>query len=233
MYQPSIKVLNVYNAVFLGILPRSPHPAADLRWLGLSEDLVRFSGTTAYSPGIPTGREFRDMLLARAGGMRLATFFVTHPGQAIPLIQSAIAESLDLRVPYLGHFERARGLPRLAQSHDVAFWSDMKRALLPRSPWILVGLLVVTLGVATDAYHRARSDGVKLLGTLLVALLAMGLVQLIVVSFGNGLHEVRKQLFLFNVIFDVVVAVDVAWFMHRLPEVVRSLCRQRSVQETP
>src|SRR6202051_4886265 len=48
---PRVRFADAYNQMFLAMLPESRNPSADLNALGLQSELVKYSGTGAWSPG--------------------------------------------------------------------------------------------------------------------------------------------------------------------------------------
>ena len=65
--------MNLYNSIFLQVLPYSPSPGSDLESLGLDPTLVRYSGTSVFQGKAPSisQRSFRSTLPTA----RLLTFY--------------------------------------------------------------------------------------------------------------------------------------------------------------
>jgi hypothetical protein len=69
-----------YNQVFMAILPDSTQPSADLQSLGLPPDLVRYSGTGAWSAGTAfTEMESSGLIGVQVTPATIARFYLSHP----------------------------------------------------------------------------------------------------------------------------------------------------------
>ena len=105
-----------YNQVFMAILPDSTQPTADLQFLGLSQALVRHSGTGTWSAGTAfTELETSGLIGVRVTPATIARFYLSHPGRIWRRAKAVLPVAFSLRPTY-GNFERSAGYPPGARS---------------------------------------------------------------------------------------------------------------------
>lgn len=207
----------LYNAVFFELLSYSPTPQYDLQQLGLNPELAEYSDTNISSPGIPLKEpQFEAMFFDRIGVGKLAAFYLRHPSRLVGVLQRTATEAFSLRPSYLGNFEKAYGLPPRAQSQAFQFWSRLKQAASPKSPWFLCVFFVGNAALALVIYLRTGSHTLKALMVLHLVVILMAVEQLLGAEIGCGQYELVKHLFLFNLLFDLCLCADVVLAASRL-----------------
>lgn len=215
-----------YNTVFYEILGTSPTPEQDLVELGLDPALARFRGTKAWDPGVPTGDQaFADDFLRRVGTTQTLVFYARHPNRLWSLLVQSPATFFELRPDYLGNFERSSGLEPRAKAVSVSPVDALRRAL-PKTPWFALLLAFTTAALAWDMWRwlraRVRLSAADPAGAerwrrlqaippLVLALEVMAVGQWFTSLLGEGLNDLGRHLFLFNVLVDVCIVASMLW----------------------
>ncbi len=202
---------NIHNSIFNGILLNSPAPEVDLRELGLEAELAQYAGTISYMPdsavndaGLPVS------FFASLGWGRILKFYASHPGRLINLAQQGAHFAFDLRPPGHGNFEKLAGLPPGAMSQAFDHWSGFRAKWAPKSLWLLAGFLGLNLGigVACLLLNRDPMPDAPASAGLVAALALMAMMAFASSIIGEGLTDIEKHLFSFNVLVDLLLTLD-------------------------
>jgi hypothetical protein len=188
-----------YNQVFMAILPDSSQPRADLEFLGLSTDFVRYSGTGAWSAGTAFPEMLASGLISRqVTPATIARFYLLHPGRIWRHAKAVLPVAFLLRPAY-GNFERSAGYGPGAKSAAFSIWSAIHERYLARLCRIIpIALLispalVVAVWPRSPAYRRA----LELFGLLTVCCLFS-----FAVAICGDAYDNVKHLLLFNLLLD-------------------------------
>ncbi|MHB8077720.1 MAG: glycan biosynthesis hexose transferase WsfD [Candidatus Krumholzibacteriia bacterium] len=208
----TLRVRNLWNNVFTTILADSPDPRADLAEFGLDPALARFAGVPAFADSIPI-----EAATAAYGFADVLRFHLHHPGRFLRVASACARSAFVWRDPRLGNFPRAAGRPAGTLATDFAGWSGLEAAVLPRS---LSYLAVFLGGVLVTGLVAARRHGVGTAagGTAwLAAMLALAAgMQFGICVVGDGLYDIVKHLYLFQLLFDACLFASLAWAAGRL-----------------
>jgi hypothetical protein len=188
-----------YNQVFMAILPDSSRPQADLESLGLSPDLVRYSGTGAWS----AGTAFPEMLASGLIGRQvtpatIVRFYLLHPGRIWRHAKAVLPVAFLLRPAY-GNFERSAGYAPGAKSAAFSLWSAIHERYLARLGKIILIALLISPALVAAAWLRlpAFRQSLELFGLLTVCCLFS-----FVVAICGDAYDNVKHLLLFNLLVD-------------------------------
>ena len=97
----ALRAAALYQVLFYETLPRSPAPQSDMRELGLDPAWLRYSGTDAFQPGTPLlDPSFLESFLAKTGYLRIARFYLAHPGRLADRVVRASPKLWSLRPSY-------------------------------------------------------------------------------------------------------------------------------------
>ena len=151
-----------YNQIFLAIVPDSKQPMADLQSLGLPADLVRYSGTGAWSAGTAFGElESSGLIGVQVTPATIMRFYLTHPLRIWRRAKAALPVAFALRPAY-GNFERSAGHPPGATSRSFSLWTDIHERYFTRcSKAILIALLVSPILIAAAWARLPAQRGVS------------------------------------------------------------------------
>ncbi|MEW6336776.1 MAG: hypothetical protein AB1625_05175 [Acidobacteriota bacterium] len=202
---------NVYNALFVELLPHSPDPAADLRALGLDPALLSLSGTL-WMDRVETWTNpaFESAVFDRVGPARLALFYLRRPGRVAGAAVRTLPTAFVFRPEDLGNFSTEAGRPPGARTASFSVWSRARAALLAGSPWPPFAFLLAQATLSASLLSRARGAVGRALAGLHATMLAIAVVQLLTVVLLAGPRDAVKQLFLFNAACDATIVLALA-----------------------
>lgn len=209
--------INSYNALFYQALPRSAHPANDLRDLGLDRSLLQYVGKHAFLPDSPVQTPAQiDAFAAMLSPSKLALYFLSHPKTAVKALGYALREGSLQRVRMeigsrqyrLGNYERSSGHPPESQSHFLTQWSDWKAAVFGNRPVRYAAYTIVLFAALWLLALRRPNPARPRIVLLMAVLTAMTGTALLIVLF-DGV-DTGRHLFLFNALLDVAVCAGVA-----------------------
>ncbi|MHC6223143.1 glycan biosynthesis hexose transferase WsfD [Arthrobacter sp. MMS24-S77] len=197
--------LALYNAVFAEILPHSPAPEEDLKWLGLDQSFITATGTTAASSRSatfnPTFPEFEQ----RVNPAKLAGFYATHPERLIGMGERGISAMLTPELGYIGSFMEGEGHEPFAKDRRfpvvLGLFSAMKAA-----PVILVAMQLLTLLLGLAVASRKKSA----VGRLAVVVVVGGWLQFWTAMMMSGQPEIYRQLIVSGFLAALCVPLLVA-----------------------
>jgi hypothetical protein len=216
----------LWDSLFHTILPHSPTPEADLREFGLEPELVKYSGTTAWDSGVPLYQT-----TAHYGYGDLARFYWRHPGRFLSLNALCARQAFTWREPLLGNFTREAGRPPRSLRGSLLGWSELERRFLPKSLWFLGASFALLL---TGCAREWRKHGISSPAGR-TALLVAGTASMAALQFGicvavEGLKDLIKHLYLFQVLYDVCFLSALAYAAGHAGTVLRAWWRSISVE---
>jgi hypothetical protein len=215
-----------YMAVFTELLKYSPTPSQDLNELGVSTNLAQYRGTTPFEPSVPRDSpEFRNFFDQMSFG-KIGIFYLHHPGRLHESLNRTAELALLARPIMLGNFEKSAGLPPYERSRAFSDWSYWKRKYGPKTITSFEFLCgIETIGIVI-LYCRKRTLVERLLLELQALLMAMAVVQILTVSVTMGSIDAIKQMFLFNILFDISFAIALVWSVGRIESIAVPLTRR-------
>jgi hypothetical protein len=206
-----VRWADAYNQMFLAILPESRNAAEDLKSLGLETDLVKYSGTGAWSPG----SGFHEMVSSGLVGNKithaaLGRFYFEHPARIWRHAKTLLPIAFSLRPEWCGNFERTAGHAPGARSTAFSLWSDFHEQGLRRIGKPILILLFLSPAIAATAWLRfpERRRHIELLALLSFSCLTAFLVA----ALGDAWDNV-KHLFLFNLMLDACLIFITGFIM--------------------
>ncbi|MGO4371621.1 glycan biosynthesis hexose transferase WsfD [Paenibacillus sp. 2TAB19] len=230
-----LKHINLYQTVFYGILKDSPDPDGALKELGLPESFKVLAGTnyfqtdTAIKQNDPILTEY---LYSKLSHKDVLLYYMKHPGRFLQKLERGAESGMSIRPYYLGSYDKDEGKPYGTIAYTFSLWSEFKHDFVPNKLWFVCLIYLVYYAGIVYEYtrrpaerQRARIDIFACLG--LIGLFGMGVPLL-----GDGEADLGKHLFLFNVCFDMMLAVGVVYLLAILTSRVLSL-RTIGGRETP
>ncbi len=204
-----VRFADSYNQMFLAILPESRNASADLNALDLQPELVKYSGTGAWSPG----SGFQEMVASGLIGNKInhaaiVRFYWQHPTRIWRHARILLPIAFSLRPEWCGNFERSAGRGPGARSAAFTLWSSFHEQVLQRIGKLILILLLASPVFAAAAwiYLPTRRRRIELFGLLSVCCLTAFLVA----ALGDAWDKV-KHLFLFNLMLDATLIFAAAF----------------------
>lgn len=201
---------DLWNSIFMEIVGRSENPAQALQELGLPAEMIQYKGTHAFSEGVNRNvyEDFQHSWLY----FKVLKYYVIHPGQLFSLIDETTKMAFELQPENLGNFTISLG--SYTKSKAFAVWNDLRVALLPKSIWTLIGLLLVNLGAIVVKIKKFdRAIPARLISETHLVILLMAVFQYLTVIMAEGTFELIKHMFLFNLLLDVTLVFMIAYLV--------------------
>jgi len=197
--------VNLYNAVFVELLPYSPTPEADLEWLGLDPSFINSMDTTVASSRSavynPRYQQFQEEISLG----KIVGFYATHPERLITMGERGITAVLTPELGYVGSYtegsehgpyEKERRFPAV-----LGLFSALKAA-----PVAFVGMQLVTLLLGLAVSIRKRSA----VGRLAVILVLGCWLQFWAVMLNGGQAEIYRNMIVVGFMAALCVPLLVA-----------------------
>ncbi|OXM13482.1 hypothetical protein [Paenibacillus herberti] len=226
-----LKQINLYQTVFFGILNKSPDVKGDLQDLGLPEKLAVNAGTNYFQSDAPIKQDAPEMqgdFYDRMSHGKVMLYYVTHPQRLMGLLERAVEYGVNMRIGYLGNYEKAEGQPPLTLSNNYSAWSTFKAKYMPSSLLFLVLFYLVYYAVCVMEWLRSRSTASRITAEMLMLIGFVGLFSLVVPVMGDGMADINKHLFLYSAAFDMMLLASAAWLVHRIGVIISSRRSSRS-----
>lgn len=225
------KQINLYQTVFFGILNGSSTVEQDLQELGLPGHLSVLAGTNYFQSDTVIKQNDPSLqgdFYERMSHMDVLLFYVKHPDRLWERMSYAAEHSMNIRPYYLGTYELAEGKPPGAVTMQYSFWSEFKRSVLPNQLWFIIAIYVLYFGVLLYEWLRNRELGNRIGLELFAVVGLIGAFGFLIPIVGDGLADLSKHLFMFNVAFDMMLAASVLWMLYKLSGLVWKKHRNRN-----
>lgn len=214
-----LKKINIYQTVFYGILNGSPDVNGDLKELGLPERLSVLAGTNYFQSDTAIKQDDPSLqkdFYSRISHKDVLLFYVKHPSRLIDRMQYAAENGTSIRPYYLGSFLKSEQKPAGALDYTYSTWSQFKNKHLPRSLWFFVVFYVLYYAVCLLEYFRRWDTRSRIRNELLMLVGLVGLFSFLIPIFGDGLADIGKHLFMFNVCFDMMLLTAAVWLVYQI-----------------
>jgi hypothetical protein len=197
----------LYNSVFNGILVDSPTPGDDLAALGFPRELARYAGSTAFQPdSLRFNAQFLTKFRASMTIGKVFRFYLERPGRLFDAMNRTAKSAFRLR-PKLGNYEKSTGRAPGSLSQSWAMWSSVRSALSPGNLWFVIAIGILYLGLLSRSWLRSQ-DRLSRLNLEWSALIAvMALAQLLLITVSDGILDLTKHAYLFNLLFDYMLVL--------------------------
>jgi hypothetical protein len=195
----------LYNSVFSGVLVDSPTPQDDLAALRLDRGYAKFAGSTAFQPSslrfnADFLRKFRETVTIGD----LFRFYLERPGRLLGALNRTVGYAFQLR-PALGNYEKSAGNAPLSVSRSWAMWSTLRSAIMPRNLWSVLTVGILYLALLSRRWLRDKDPFSRLNMEWSALVPFMALAQLFVITISDGVIDIVKHAFLFNLLFDYML----------------------------
>ncbi|MFC0211783.1 hypothetical protein ACFFK0_04825 [Paenibacillus chartarius] len=209
-----LKDINMYQTVFYGVIKDSQSPERDLEELGLPAELAVLAGTNYFTKDTAIPQQdprLKEMFYDRISHGKVALFYARHPLRLLGKLEVAAENGMTIRPYYLGTYEKREGMPAGAVSEKFGYWSEWKRSVLPNTLWFLLPFSALYYAVLWREWRRAASAARRVCCETFALIGLIGAVSFVIPVVGDGLADLAKHLFLYNVCFDIMFVSGVLW----------------------
>ncbi|GAA4838245.1 membrane protein [Paenibacillus vulneris] len=214
-----LKNINMYQTVFYGILNASPDVKGDLKALGLPEHLSVLAGTNYFQTDTPIKQDAPSMkpdFYDRISHKDVLLFYLQHTSRFIDKLEFAANNSMSIRPYYLGNYLKQENKPPGALDYRFSSWSQFKNTHMPNSLLFIALFYAAYYAVAIYEYLRRKNRIARIRTELMMLIGFVGIIGFMVPVVGDGMADIGKHLFLFNVCFDMMLVASVTWLVYRL-----------------
>lgn len=197
----------LYNSVFNGILVGSPTPGDDLSALGLDRGVARYAGSTAFEPNSLRFNpqfllKFKESVTIGA----VCRFYLERPGRLLAALDRTVKAAFQLR-PKLGNYEKAPDRAPGSLSQSWAMWSSFRSAVLPGNLWFVTTIGILYLALLSRKWLRSKDQLARLNLEWSALIAVMALAQLLLITVSDGILDLTKHAYLFNLLFDYMLVL--------------------------
>ncbi len=187
----------LYQSVFYGILKDSEDVHADAQSIGLEERYEYLAGTTAYddTPHTRGDAEFRESFFGNIGRGTVIKYYITH----IPRFWEKMNITTELAFDNLiGMFSNYTVYDGVGKSSFFTLYNSIKQVVFPNN---FLTLCIIYVIYFVFLFRNRKS----LYAWLILAVSAVGIFQFPLPIIGNGEADIAKQLYIFNLTFDIML----------------------------
>ena len=208
--------INKYHAMTRGVLMQSENPEATLKSFGIDRQYAILNESIYYEPYTTVDVNspiLEDEFYKHYGFVSILGYYMSNPQQAVKMLDLAAKNAFTIRPPAMGNYEKSVGKPFGEQTKFFSGYSELKRALAPKTfGFIVIWMLVITGIYAPHfiAAIKARHVRSMVRLPLILMLMFMGLSGIFVSIIGAGDADLSKHEFLFTAAFDLVTLTAVS-----------------------
>lgn len=199
----------VWQSVFYGALMVADDPDAAMEELGIPAEMKADIGKHAYYADEDyvysvLSEEAEEKFFGHVNQMTLVKFYLTHPAELWRMLDHAAKESVSLHTGFMAYTDEL-----YADSHGpyrMTLWANLRTLTAGRAFWhYVLGYGLIVAGSLWLLCRRSTTPRNRLLIMLLLALMAIGVLQYPLTVIGNGFADNNKQLYAFMLCHDLLI----------------------------
>ena len=214
-----LKHINLYQTIFYGILKDSPDPDKALKQLGLPMELKALAGTNYFQGDTAIKQDdpiLYEHVYNRLGHIDVLVYYLKNPSRFVQKLERAAENGMTIRPYYLGSYDQSEGKKRGAIAYTYSGWSEFKRNVLPNELWFIAALYLLYFAGILYEYSRRKETRHRARTYIFAAVGLIGIFGFTIPLLGDGEADLGKHLFLFNVCFDMMIAIGVVYTAWKL-----------------
>jgi hypothetical protein len=208
-----------YNSVFYGILKDSENPKQDLIDMGLNPDMSVEAGKHAYLDiseyvkYIPLTEITEQEFYNKMSNGKLVEFYIKHPIRLIKGMETTASEAF-LTSTSLGKYKESYSEVPIRNFNRFTVWSKIKEYLPKHFAFIVLVYMIVFIASLFEFKKNKRNKEFRAKVLLLWALMIISILQYPMPFVGNGYADIKKQVYLFDFIFDIILITSICWCLN-------------------
>jgi hypothetical protein len=217
--------MTIYNSVFYGILKDSQNIREDLVELGLSTEFSVLVNTTRFEKNRFYDLDsdyFKTEFFNKINYQKVIGYYLTHPGRLVQKMEVTANKSMQNDKIKLGSYKRESGYKFMTITNRFNLWTELKGHLLPKTLLFMIPFYGVFYVLSLIEYIKTFQHGEKRIIELLWFISFVGLLQFPMPVIGNGEADTYKQLFLFNLTYDILILVSITYGLTKIVNVFGS-----------
>ena len=208
-----------YNSVFYGVLRNSPDVEQDLKDLGLPAYMAPLAGTNAYDEIKEIdvkGEQFEKDFYKEISRADVILFYLTHFDRLFEKMEITADFAYNNRIGMMGNYK----IEDAKEPHQInemfTSYNDFKARIYPNSFWFIFIYYLVYIVYLVVAAYKTKNENERVLYLLLLIIMLVGALQVPLPIIGNGEADISKQLFIFNLTFDISLFVGINMAIKRI-----------------
>jgi hypothetical protein len=121
----------------------------------------------------------------------------------------------------LGNYERRSGYEFMTSVNRFNLWTKVRGRLLPKTLWFMIPFYGIFFLISFLEYRGTPVGHERRVIELLWSIALMGLLQFPMPVIGNGEADTYKQLFLFNVTYDILILASITYCLRKATDMAR------------
>ncbi len=208
----------MYQSVYYGILKNSPDVHKDAQALGIPQEYEYLAGTTAYEDSLYTKKDpdFMNHFKTLGRGT-VISYYLTHPDRFLQKMDLSTEKAFANLQGMFKNFTEEDGIGR---NRFFTEYDKIKAEYFPQKFITLVLIYLVYLLVLVITYFKNKKN-LKL--WLLFMIGCIGVCQFPLPILGNGEADISKQLFIFNLTFDIMLITAIYYILKQIGSVFAHL----------
>lgn len=205
---PYLDEVTTFDSVFCGALTGNENSDRQtLRELGLSEDYYVLAGMDGFLDEYPIdigSEEFRQGFYEKIGKADLVVYYLKHIDRLFKHFDSTAKTAFTNLPEYLGN--RTENFSNERRSYNkFRLYDSFKRAVVPKNLIFIITFYIAYFILTMYFSIGNRNKRFRLWNIFLATLIVFSGIQFVLPTVGNGGIDISKQLYMFNVIFDVLL----------------------------
>ncbi|MEK3772373.1 hypothetical protein MKY14_28045 [Paenibacillus sp. FSL R5-0887] len=227
--------INQFHAMTRGVLKDSSDPEKALKSFDIDEQYAILKNSIYYEKygTIDVNSPIlQENFYSRYGFVSILKYYISNPDQLNSILNVAAQSAFSIKPAAMGNYEQSVGKEFRAQSHFFTGYSQLKKALAPRTIGFIFLWTVLVIGLYMPSFVtaiKARNFRGLQRMVLIVATIGIGLSGIFVSIIGAGDADISKHEFLFTLSFDLVTFLTVSSVIGRR----FSKNRKKPVNESP
>ena len=184
---------NQFHSVYYGILKDNPDAVSDL---GLPEDARKYAGKTVYEVDASVLDDGRFQVEDRT----ILAYYLTHPKILWEKLERSADNAYEIRQQYVSNYPEVQKL-----KYGFNLYSAVKRRFLQPDFWFVLVFFGAVMVFSAIRLKKSQKPSERAHALFLILLCVAALAAFVAPIFVSGEAALVAELFLYNLLFDVVL----------------------------
>ncbi len=186
---------NRFHSVYYGVLKDNADPSA-LERLGLPEEARAYVGKTVYEVDASVVEDARYQV----DSGKIASYYLTHPDVLWNQLEAGADNGYEIRQQYHSNYPGFHGI-----KHGFDGYSALKRHFIQPDFWLIPVFFGAVIVFCVLQLKKKPEDGKKAYHLMMIMLCITAMASFVAPVFISGEAGLGAELFLYNLLFDIVL----------------------------
>lgn len=222
----------IWQSVFYGALMIADDPDAAMEELGIPAEMKADIGKHAYYDSNDYvyaigSEELREKFYDHISTVSMVKYYLRHPKDLLTMMNRAAQESVQLSVNFMTYTDMQYSDNQPMYRFQV--WRYLRSAFAGRAFWqYVLGYGAVVVACVVLLIRKKTAPNKKLLITLLLCVMFVGVMQYPLSVIGNGFADNNKQMYTFMLCHDLLLVTGIAVVVRKL--IPKNFLREKGVE---